>query len=209
MLPVLRVIEDHACSQAFLEGAIVDQVHDVAPCGRWGETEFVNKGPKRLHPKLETPVIVSTIEILVDDTRSITRFRERQRIKPLLQGLLSMRAWGRCGGYKRLIIIAGGTAVVSVHLQTLCPDDKNDRSRQSGAHSSRPMESSHVVLSAGEAIMGYESTGLNMRLVIRALLTEVALSFSGSDTQTRSRKPSAPATVHGSNEQDAPSEAFS
>ncbi len=32
--------------------------------------------------------------------------------------------------------------------------------------------------------MGYESTGLNIRLVIRALLTEVAYSFSDFDTQT-------------------------
>ena len=45
------------------------------------------------------------------------------------------------------------------------------------------MGTTHVVLSTGEAIMGHESTGLNMRLVIRALLTEVAHSFSGFDTQ--------------------------
>ena len=32
--------------------------------------------------------------------------------------------------------------------------------------------------------MGYESTGLNMRLVIRALLTEGAHSFSDFDRQT-------------------------
>ena len=31
--------------------------------------------------------------------------------------------------------------------------------------------------------MGYESTGLNMRLVIRALLTEVAHSFSDFGAQ--------------------------
>jgi len=93
-------------------------------------------------------------------------------------------AWGRCSGYKCLIIIAGGTAIVSVHLRTLCPDDKNDRSRQPGAHSSRAIGTTHVVLSTGEAIMGYESTGLNMRLVIRALLTEVAHSLSDFGTQT-------------------------
>lgn len=40
------------------------------------------------------------------------------------------------------------------------------------------------MLSAGEAIMGYESTVLKMRLVIRALLTEVAHSFSDIDMQT-------------------------
>lgn len=32
--------------------------------------------------------------------------------------------------------------------------------------------------------MGYESTGLNMRLVIRTLLTEVAHSFSDFDKKT-------------------------
>lgn len=32
--------------------------------------------------------------------------------------------------------------------------------------------------STGQAIMGYESAGLNMRLVITALLTEVLHSFA-------------------------------
>ena len=86
VLPILGAVDDHAYSQPFLEAAIVDQVHDVAPCGTWGETEFVNKEPKRLHPKLETAVVVSPIEVLMNDPRSVTGFRERQRIKPLFQG---------------------------------------------------------------------------------------------------------------------------
>ncbi len=199
MLPVLRVIEDHACSQAFLEGAIVDQVHDVARCGRWGETESVNKGPKRLHSKLETPVVVSTIEILVDDMRSITGFRERQHIKPLFQDPLLTRVWGRCGGCRCLFTSAGGTAIVSVHFRTWCPDNNDDRRRQSGAHSSKTYwKFAMSCLPLVEAIMGYESTRLNMRLVNKGTANgSGSLIKSDIDTQTEIEEITVPAIRSG------------
>ena len=161
MLPIVGILADHACRQALLECAIVNQIHDLRrlPIGR--ELELLHKVAKRGLAKLQASVVVPPIAILMHDPCAVTGFGNRQRIDPLPQ--------------RRLVALfsAGSSPVRAVYSRDRSAEYKKHGS-QYGTKSNPSMESTHTAFTPSfTRLWVMQSSRLNMRLVMSALLTIV------------------------------------